>query len=448
MEIDEVIARLTRRYWPVLLVTILSPILVVGILVSEKPKQYTAQARVAVSAAVPKSAAEAAGLVSQVDALATSHDLVARALEAAVGSPDYADLVAANDVSVTGNGTSAIVTISVSNPDADTAMRITNALASEVNDAFNASRIGNLPSVIAGIDKQLSDLATKRAPIAAALATSNAQRSPDPRQQLLQSQLAGVDTLISDLSSDRNRLSEELAAAGNSSVVATPQLPTKPDSNGMTQKVTLAGVLGLVVGLIIAAAAETVRPTVSGASRLGRLLSVPLLGRLEANPLVLQALGRRVRLAARKAGVTQLVVTSASGRPVPEWAVDRLGSVVLQPLQGFGQVAVGSLLAQRASGPAKEVHAGLVGIAAGREVTSGYGESDRMKSDRMISDRMIEVSTLEDLSPAGESAPVGVLVLASGTTKASAVHEIRDLLGASGWPLLGVVAHPRFGRRS
>ncbi|MDQ1691319.1 MAG: hypothetical protein QOD87_1427, partial [Pseudonocardiales bacterium] len=105
MEIDEVIARLTRRYWPVLLVAILAPIVTVGMLVSRQPKVYTAQARVAVSAEVPKSAAEASGLVSQVAALATSRDLVSRALSTAGVTTRDADAVATNDVAVTGNGT-------------------------------------------------------------------------------------------------------------------------------------------------------------------------------------------------------------------------------------------------------------------------------------------------------------------------------------------------------
>jgi hypothetical protein len=250
----------------------------------------------------------------------------------------------------------------------------------------------------------------------------------------LQSQLAGVDTLIADLSSDRNRLSEELAAAGNASIVATPNVPTHPNSNGMTQKLTLAAILGLVAGLMIAALAETVRPTVSGASRLGRLLAVPLLGRLEANPSVLQALGRRVRLAARKAGASRIVVTSASGKPVPEWAIDRLNSVVMQPLHGFDLVGVDTVSS-----------ANSAAFAGGRQNATGAGftEFDEADDDAPL----FAVSTLEDLTSEDESAAIGVLVLAGGSTNANAVHGIRDLLGASGWPLLGVVAHPRFGRK-
>ncbi|MDQ1738006.1 MAG: hypothetical protein QOH56_4257 [Pseudonocardiales bacterium] len=435
MEIDEVIARLTRRYWPVLLVAILAPIVTVGMLVSRQPKVYTAQARVAVSAEVPKSAAEASGLVSQVAALATSRDLVSRALSTAGVTTRDADAVATNDVAVTGNGTSAVVTIAVTDRDAAASARLAAALADEVNTAFNDSRIGNLPSVIAGVDRQLTDLATRRAPIAAALSRSAAGRTPDPKLPLLQSQLAGVDTLIADLSSDRNRLSEQLAAAGNASVVATPQTPNQPNSNGMVPKVALSGILGLVLGLIISAVAETVRPTVSGAARLGRLLTVPLLGRLDANPAVLHALGRRVRLAARKAAVTQVVVTSASGKPVPEWVVDRLGSVVLQPLQGFGQATVASEMVLSAVAPPNGSHPPALAT------TEGHPEQPSQTG------QIYEVGTLDELSTAGESAPIGVLVLAGGTVNANAVHEIRDLLSASGWPLLGVVAHPRFGRR-
>jgi capsular polysaccharide biosynthesis protein len=445
VEIDEVIARLTRRYWHVLLIAILAPLIAVGVLANRQPAHYTAQARVAVAADVPKSAAESAALVSQVHALATSRDVVARALSAAHIADRDAQAIADKEIAVTGNGTSAIVTVAVTDADPAAAQAIAANLADGVTSAFDESRIGNLPSVISDVDKQLNDLATRRAPVAAAVSKITSHNPQDSRLPLLQSQLAGIDTLISDLSSDRNRLAEELAAAGNASVVSSPEQPTKADAKGVGQKMALGGLLGLIVGLIIAALAETVRPTVSGASRLGRLLSVPLLGRLDANPAVLQALGRRVRLAARRSGVSQIVVTSASGRPVPEWVIDRLGSVVLEPLGSFPAVQVEEPVlsevvrqngARGAMTPAQTPAPTPAGAA---QSSQSLGASQ--------SPEIYEVGTLDELTMAGESGPVGILVLAGSTTNANAVHDIRDLLDASGWPLLGVVGHARFGNR-
>lgn len=432
MEIDEVVARLTRRYWPVLLVAVLVPMVLVAGMVARQGKHYTARARVAVSAEIPKSAQEAAGLLSQVDALATSPDLVSKALASAqVTGRNGADM-AANDVAVSGNGTSAVMTIAVTDRSPEVAAAVTKALASEVNSALNASRIGNLPSVIAGVDRQLNDLARRRAPIAAAISASQAAHQVDSKLISEQSELAGIDTLIADLSSDRNRLSEELAAAGNAVMVATPQVPSAPDSSGLVQKLALAGILGLVVGLLIAAVAETVRPTVSGAARLGRLLSAPLLGRLDADPAVLVSLGRRIRLAARKAGVDQVVVTGAAGRPVPDWVIDRLGSVVEQPLPDWQPVPE-PVPAGDGGPPDDEAH-------------SRNGYQPALLGGKHAP-TPLRLGSMDELAVGEEAGSIGVLVLAGATTNANAVHEIRDLLTASGWPLLGVIAQPRFGRR-
>ncbi|HTZ44832.1 MAG TPA: hypothetical protein VMB79_13295 [Jatrophihabitans sp.] len=433
MEIDEVVARLTKRYWPVLVLAIVLPMVLVAVLVSRQAPRYTAQARVAVSAEIPKSAAESAGLLSQVDALATSRDLVQRALASAHITGRDPATMAQHDVTVSGNGTSAVMTIGVTDRDPVVAGKTAGALAAEVNTAVNASRIGNLPSVIAGVDRQLGELARRRAPIAAAISASQQSRTPNANLPLLQSELAGVDTLIADLSSDRNRLSEELAAAGNAAVVATAQVPTAPDPSGLGQKLALAAVLGLAVGLLIAALAETVRPTVSGAARLGRLLTAPLLGRLDANPAVLLSLGRRIRLAARRAGVRQVVVTSATGKPVPDWVIDRLGSVVLPPLPGLHPAPV--------EDPVR------IGALAGLGPLPAQNGNGAHPAEPGQPGPVLRVGTMDELDPADEAAPIGVLVLAGGSTNAAAVHGIRDLLAASGWPLLGVVAHPRFGRR-
>jgi capsular polysaccharide biosynthesis protein len=441
VEIDEVVARLTRRYWFVLLVALLLPMAVVGYLVSQTPKQYTAHARVTVSDQVPKSAAEASALTSQVQALATSRDVVAQAMNAGQVVGRDAQNVADHHVAVSGNGTSAIVDVSVIDKDAGVAQRLTNSLASGVTAAFDQSRIGNLPSVLASVDKQLLELSSRRAPIAAQLSKITAIDPHDGRLPTLQSELAGIDILISDLSADRNRLSEQLAAAGHATVVATADRPAHPDSSGLVQKVALAGILGLIVGLIITAFLETVRPTVSGAARLGRLLAVPLLGRLEASPTVLQALGRRIRLAARRAAVIEIVVTNASGQPVPQWAVDRLESVVLHPLEGYGAV--------REDAPLEPAAAG-----AGRRTPPSFGAATNPLTSKASRNgnpgalAIRAVSALDELSPTSETDAVGVILLASGTTNASALHEIRDLLNASGWPLLGVVASSKFGGRT
>ena len=444
MEIDEVVTRLTKRYWLLLLAAVVVPVVLVATMVSGQRATYTAHARVAVSAEVPKSAAEASSLVSQVHALATSRDLVAAALSAGGVTGRDAQHIADHDVSVSGQGTSAIVDIAVTDRNASVAGTIAEKLASGVTSAFDRSRIGNLPSVIAGVDQQLDQLARRRAPIAAQLATVSAANPHDTRLPMLQSQLAGVDTLISDLSADRTRLAEQLAGTGHAIVVDHARLPAHADPRGLAEKMVLGGLAGLIAGLILVAAIETIRPTVSGAARLARLLSVPLLGRLDGDPSALQALGQRIRLAARQGSVTQIVVTSASGRAVPEWVLDRLRGAVLDPLRGIAgsapaepakQIKDTALVGARTQSAARAAQASRSRTAPGAELNGSHPPDAEIRA----------ISSVGDLTPAGEAEQVGVLVLAGRSSKATSIHDIRDLVDASGWPLLGVASHSKRG---
>jgi capsular polysaccharide biosynthesis protein len=425
VEIDEIMSRLTRRYWHMLLLLVVASVVATGMWVSRQPPQYTAMARVAVSAQVPKSASEAAALVSQVQALATSPDIVAQAFWQNNVDGRDAQATAANAVSVTGDGGSGLVDIAVTDKDAQVATTLAGALAQLVTAAFDQARIGRLPSVIAGVDQQLDGLAAQRAPVAVAVTRALVAKPPDPRLLSLQSDLAGIDKEIGNLSTDRSRLAAQLAAAGHATVVTAPHQPSRPAAKGMAWKLPFGGIVGLAIGLIIATISETVRPTVSGAARLAQLLAVPLLGRLSANPAALNALGRRIRLAARRDGVSHMVVTNAAGGVVPEWIVDRLVSAVLK---SEGNLDTMPSEAMATVGPQDDA----------AELRRSAPDANR----RGTAPVDYQLSSLEELTPAAEADHIGVLVIAGGSTNAAALHEVRDLLNASGWPLLGVIAQP------
>src|SRR5439155_7400090 len=185
----------------------------------------------------------------------------------------------------------------------------------------------------AAVDKQLTDLATKRAPIAA-------DAQANPKDPVLQNRLAGIDRLINDLSGDRNRLSEEAAAAGHASIVAIPLVPAKADPRGLPAKVGVAGIAGLLIGLLLIGLNETMRPAVSGAVRVARLLDVPVLGAVASDPATLADIGRRIRLAARRAGVSTVVLSRATRSPIPPELVDRIESATLRPDAVPARVAI------------------------------------------------------------------------------------------------------------
>jgi capsular polysaccharide biosynthesis protein len=424
VDVNEVAARILRRYWILLLVTVLLPVTVVAGFVARQQPTYTAHARILAAVAIPRAPAEASAVVSPVQAIATSRDVVVEAL-ADAGIPGNPDRVVERVV-VTGLGTSALVDLAYSDRNAGRAQLITEVLAKAVTEQLDMVRIGGLPNVLEEIDKQLTDLAEKRAPIAAAA-------QANPRDLVGQSRLAGIDRLISDLSGDRNRLAEDSAAAGHSSIVATPTRPHAPDSKGLLAKLAMALLLGLALGLVAAGINETLRPAVSGTSRPARLLDVPVLGTIRPDPASLANVGRRIRLAARHAGVSTVVLARPTRTPLAPELVDRVEAATLRPEPVLARAAIPMESREQ---PAMRASAIGVSTAAGNHSAVGVlTPSDN--SGRPA--RLRRVCALDELDPSAEGERIGIVVLVGPTTRLAAVDAVRDLLTASGWPLLGVL---------
>lgn len=440
MEVNEVASRLLRRYWAVLVLAILVPVLAVGAFVLRTPATYTAHARIVAAQTIPVSTAAAAAVVSQVQAIATSRDVVAEALSTAHLDRSADAVVAA--VTVTGLGGSALVDLAYTDHNPDLAQQVTAALATTVTARLDSVRIGGLPDVLKDVDNQLTDLATKRAPIAAAA-------QANPKDPVAQNKLAGIDRLISDLSGDRNRLAEEAAAAGHASLVDAPAKPADSDPRGLGAKLAVAVILGLLVALMIIGINETVRPAVSGASRVARVLDVPLLGVVSSDQAVLADLGRRLRLAARRANVSTITLVRATRTTLPPELVDRIEAATLRPDSVPGRVSVpiealdthqlGMPVTGTGSEPSGRDGVGMTGSVAVLTVNDNSTRPSRLR----------RVCSLDELDPSAEGDRIGLVVLAGGSTRLSAVDSARDLSATAGWPLLGVMgdAAVRVGRR-
>ena len=327
MEIDEVAARILRRYWRVLLAAVLVPVALVAFYYVGRPPMYTADARLVATETMPKSAAEADAVVSEARAFATSRNVVADAIGDAHVDRDAQEVLPR--VSVSGLGSSPIVELTVSDADADAAQQLAQALATRVVDQLGISRAGGVDTVLHNIDNQLTQLASKRAPLAAAAAAA-------PQNPVAQNRLAGIDRLISDLSADRNKVSLDAAAIGQPRVVQPAERPATADSPGLVPRLGLAALLGLLVGIGISAWAETVRPTVPGAARVARLLDAPLLGTAAGGTVAAADVGRRVRLAASRAGVRTVVLVGTGRRPLPPPVVAAIAAATLPETYASG----------------------------------------------------------------------------------------------------------------
>ncbi len=415
MEVTEVVARIVRRYWFIFLLSIAIPTVLVGAFAVHSPSTYTTHTRLMAAGNVPQAQAQADAVVSQVQAIATSTDIVADALRDAKSDRDVGSAVKA--VSVTGFGSSGLVDISYTDTSPAVARDVDTALANRVIAQIATIRNG-LPAVLDELDALITTLSEKRAAVATAASAKPADTGP----------VANLDRLISDLTANRTRLAQTATNATAPVIVENAQTPPA-DSRGLPAKLAIAVIVGLVLGLLLIGANETLRPGVSGANRVARLLNVPVLGMVSSDPASLVDIGRRIRLAGRRKAVASVVLVRADRTTVSPELVDRIKAATLRPE---------TVISRRTPSIDGYVKAKDIDTAATQILTlSPPAESE------LLIDGVRTVCALEELDPKSEADQIGLVVFAGRNTRLKAVDSVRDLLAATGWPLLGVLGDPR-----
>ncbi|QKG25293.1 hypothetical protein [Actinomadura verrucosospora] len=470
MEIDEVAARVVRSYWALLLVMTVAPLVLVGGVMSRQDPPAVAKTRLQATAKAADAAAGDAGVsteVSQVKAFATSENLLTGVLGQLRLHRSTTRL--AKDIGVAGLGTSTVVELSVKDKDPQAARRLTDAIGAAVVKEINDSNQGAINQQLATIDKRVRDLEKRLGPLSR---RAGAQPNPDIGAA---NERERVQAELTDLRSNRSDLQAQLLAAGNASVVQPAVIAPKSDPAVMMAVV--AGLVGLVAGILIAVVTEMARPTIPGQRRVARRLGVPLLGWADRSPAELADLGRRVRLAARKEEVGQVTLVGAPG-PLPADLVSAVASAVYgdrtkvvgarpvrqRPGEDGGTVAGAAAAKPKKDGPKNDGGAGdgppvnSSGPGTGKStsvVRAGGGTAVMTKkSGEAVSPSEItqpvpvparavcHVHAFEDVDP-GSDDEVGVVVVVGPVTRVSGLETVRDLVAASGWPLLGVIATSR-----
>ena len=312
MEIDEVAARLLRQYWMLLAICVAVPLAAISFLTAKQPAVYAASARIITGSVVPQSSAAADAVASQVEALATGRTAVAQALQSAGADRNLSSFIG-NNIAVSGLGSSQVIDLTVTDSSPRVAQKVSKVLAAEVVGSINNVGQSGLRAALTANDQEIVRLSQRRAVMAG-------QAAAQPRNQQLQAQLAGIDQVIANFTGDRSRLLIQAGTLGLATVIDQPGLPARPESKAAVQKLGLAGLLGLVAGILIASIAETMRPTVPGARRVSRRLSVPALGQLSGEDLnggstpALGELALRCRLAAAHADLRTIALVDIDGK--------------------------------------------------------------------------------------------------------------------------------------
>jgi uncharacterized protein involved in exopolysaccharide biosynthesis len=449
VEIDEVAARVVRQYWALILVCVAIPFAAMTLVTIKQPPSYAADARIITGSVVPQSSAEADAIVSQVQGLATSRSAAGKALSAAHVRRNLSDFTA-NSITVSGLGSSQVVELTVTDRNPHVAVRVAQALAAEVTTSLNNVGQSGLIQALKAVDDQVVQLSQQRAAL-------QVKAGANPQDQQLQAKLAGLDEVIANLTGDRGRLLAQASTQGRTAVIDTPTLPTHSQTKALVQKLGLAALLGLVVGILIASLAETIRPTVPGARRVSRRLGAPLLGRLTAADLkgditpAIEDMALRIRLAADHARVSTVALADAGAETEPADLAAVLERALGQglyerplPSVSLDQIPLGHQSGQAANshGPAA---AGQAGTNAG-PATSTLAQSHPQEKGHA---RPIHIWTLGQIDPSYDG-PTGLVILTGPVVRVTDVAALADLAASSGWPVLGVIGLPRAkrGRRA
>ena len=430
MEIDEIAARLLRQYWALVLLCLLAPLVAITLMVAKQPPMYAASARIVSGNTVPVSNAQAQALVSQIQGIATGKTAAANAL-AAAGVTRNVNNFTTSHISVSGLGGSQVVDLTVTDRNPRVAATLAKDLAQEVVQSINRTGQSGLSTTLNAIDQEIVRLSEQHGVVAS-------QATANPKDEQLQSKLAGLNQVIANFSGDRSRLLIQASTQGLASVLDQPEVPQQPQSKALPQKLGLAAVLGLVVGILIAVIAETIRPTVPGARRVSRRLGAPTLGQLKSAELRgeqtpnLENLAVRLRLGANHADVSTIVLIDVNGR----YELADLAHSLELSLSPPGE----SLAARADSNGRDDDHdETLVG-------EHPFG-SVMVKGRQLIAEQQtLHVYPMAQIKHLGTMSNVGLMVLSGPVSRVSRVMALDDLVTSSGWPILGVVGVPRARR--
>lgn len=459
MEIDEVAARVVRTYWALLLVMTVLPLTLVALLMSGQEPPSVAKSRLQASSKATDAAPGDAGVsivVSQVKAFATSENLLTAVLKAQ--HVDRSTTKVAKAIGVTGLGTSTVVELSVKDADPAVARKLTDAIGTEVVREINESNQGSIKQQVDEIDKRVRVLERRLGPLSR---RAGGQPNPDIGAA---NERERVQAELTDLRSNRSDLQTQLTSAGTASVVQPAVLAPKADP--VVMMAAVAGLVGLIGGILIAVVAEMVRPTIPGQRRVARRLGVPLLGWADQGAAQLTDLGRRVRLAAKKEGVGRVTLVGAPG-PLPAELVSSVAAAVYgdetkvvttaRPARARpdddgddGDGDGGEPAASGEGGPS--ANSSGPGGKSMSVVRARPGTAVMAKKSAAVSStettqpvpvrQLCHVHAFEDIDP-GADDEVGVVVAVGPVTTVAGLETVRDLIAASGWPLLGVVATSR-----
>jgi capsular polysaccharide biosynthesis protein len=449
VEASETGRRIFWRHRWLLLILVILPAVGVVVLREGQTVTYVATAVVQGQDTTPDTTTQVSAIQSRVTAVATDPALVQAAISQ-VGVSRNAVQVARHDISVSPLSSSAIMAITVTDKSPQVAVDLAGALGTAVVNQLNQLGVRGNPE-LASLSKTHAQLVTRRDQLQSQLNTVGAaDASTSVQVQSLLSQLAAAEQELANNESEQQQVLATLTTETGASVVSVPTVATAASRHAAVYG-ALAGLLGLIVGLLFAALREVLRPTVAQPGAGARELGAVLFGTAEERGGQIVALGRdlpeRLNLAAHRAGVRTVVLTGPGSPGRLSSLAGRLRGEMPVPEAGDG-LALGSVRIEADHGDdaSQNGESRRPAIVGNEHRTAGLATADWVGVTAAPSQEPPRtVVTLNDIRLGAPPSDAALVVVLPRFAPHSALDQAADLGVTADWPILGVIG---IGRRS
>jgi capsular polysaccharide biosynthesis protein len=281
MELRELGNRLFRLHAKLIIACLVAGVLGgLALTLGEKP-QYQASVLFTMGSPDPQSAEVATVLADTARGIATGPQLVGQAIAQAGASRDEKAVAAA--VTVQTMGSSGVIMLSVSDRDPGAAVRLANALANAVVSTRAQLIQNGKASSLQGLKQQEASTQAQISQVDAQIGQLSAQSSPVAIAKLsaLESRLTSLQDLATQITVQQNNLQSQL---GPQAKVIDKAASAVGVHGRQLDNALLGGLLGLVLGVAIAAVREVMRPSLVGPMAVSRAIGAPLLGEMSTSP--------------------------------------------------------------------------------------------------------------------------------------------------------------------
>lgn len=448
MEASETGRRIFWRHRWLLLVLMILPAVGVVALRERQPVTYTATAVVQGQDTTPDANTQVSAIHSRVAAVASDPALVQSAIRQAKISRN-ATQVAKHDISVSPLSSSAIMAITISDKSPQAALALSSALATAVVNRLNELGVKGNPELVS-LAQTHAQLVARSEQLQKELSTTSAANASTSVQvQSLLSQLAAAEQELANNESEQQQVLATLTTETGASVVSLPTAATGASRHAAVDG-ALAGLLGLVIGLLFATLREVLRPTVAQPGAGARELGAVLFGSAEERGDQIVALGRdlpeRLNLAAHRAGVLTVVLTGPGSPGRLSSLAARLRGEMPSPESADG-LALGTVRIEAGHGDDAnsngEVRRPAIFGSEHRRV--GLATTDRSVgvTAAQSPESQRTVVTLNDIRLGAPPPDAALVVVLPRFAPHSALDQAADLGVTADWPILGVIGIQR-----